>query len=274
MISPIEKLRSDVAEGFVGVFFDIDDTFTTCGRIPACAFDALWRLKERGMKVVPITGRPAVWCDHIARMWPVDGVVGENGALYFWLDEKERKLKKVFLDSQETREANRKRLLRIGEEILARVPGTAIASDQLYREADLAVDYCEDVVPLSTEDVEEICRIFSSHGATCKVSSIHVNGWFGRSDKLGMTKRFVRERWGMDLDDTKERFLFCGDSPNDEPMFRYFPHSAGVGNVLRFADQMKYLPEFVASRDGGEGFAEIMGVILEGRKSTNGLSID
>ena len=32
------------------------------------------------------TGLLAGWCDHIARMWPVDGVVGENGALYFWYD--------------------------------------------------------------------------------------------------------------------------------------------------------------------------------------------
>ena len=270
MIAPIKKLGSDIAKGFLGVFFDIDDTFTTGGRIPACALDALWRLKERGMKVVPITGRPAGWCDHIARMWPVDGVVGENGALYFWLDEGERKLKKIFLDSEAVRADNRKRLWRIGEEILAKVPGTAIASDQLYREADLAVDYCEDVDPLNPEDVEEICRIFRSHGATCKVSSIHVNGWFGSYDKLGMTKRFVRERWGMDLDDNKESFMFCGDSPNDEPMFGYFPHSAGVGNVLRFADQMKYLPEFVASQDGGEGFAEIVEVILRRRSDRDG----
>ena len=267
MILPVKELGPDVAKAFAGIFFDIDDTITTGGRIPACAFDALWRLKQLGMKVVPITGRPAGWCDHIARMWPVDGVVGENGAFYFWLDEKERKLKKVFLDSEEIRDGNRKRLWRVGDEILAEVPGTAIASDQLYREADLAVDYCEDVGPLSPEDVEHICRIFRKHGAACKVSSIHVNGWFGSYDKLGMTKRFVRERWEMDLDDNKNRFLFCGDSPNDEPMFRYFPHSAGVGNVLRFADQMKYLPEFVSSQDGGEGFAEIIEIILGCKKS-------
>ncbi len=270
MILPIKKLGSDVAKGFLGVFFDIDDTFTTGGRIPACAFDALWRLKECGMKVVPITGRPAGWCDHIARMWPVDGVVGENGAFYFWLDEKEKKLKKIFLDSEEVRYDNRKRLRHIGEEILAEIPGTAIASDQLYREADLAVDYCEDVEPLNSGDVENICRIFRRHGATCKVSSIHVNGWFGDYDKLGMTKMFVRERWKMDLDDSREHFLFCGDSPNDEPMFEYFPHSAGVRNVLHFVDQMKFLPEFVAGRDGGEGFAEIMEVIFERRSDRDG----
>ena len=270
MTLPIKKLGSDIAKNFLGVFFDIDDTFTTGGRIPACAFDALWKLKECGMKVIPITGRPAGWCDHIARMWPVDGVVGENGAFYFWLDEKEKKLKKTFLDSEKVRDDNRKRLRRIGEEILAEVPGTAIASDQLYREADLAVDYCEDVNPLNPGNVEEICRIFRKHGATCKVSSIHVNGWFGGYDKLGMTKMFVRERWKMDLDDNREQFLFCGDSPNDEPMFEYFPHSAGVRNVLHFADQMKYLPEFVAGRDGGEGFAEIVEVILNHRSDRDG----
>ncbi|MEA1971655.1 MAG: HAD-IIB family hydrolase [Thermodesulfobacteriota bacterium] len=270
MALPIKKLGSDVAKGFLGVFFDIDDTFTTGGRIPACAFNALWKLKGCGMKVVPITGRPGGWCDHIARMWPVDGVVGENGAFYFWLDEKEKKLKKTFLDSEKVRDDNRKRLRHIGKEILAEVPGTAIASDQLYREADLAVDYCEDVDPLNPTDVEDICRIFRRHGATCKVSSIHVNGWFGSYDKLGMTKMFVRERWKMELDDSREHFLFCGDSPNDEPMFEYFPHSAGVRNVLHFADQMKYLPEFVTGLDGGEGFAEIMEVILERRSDRDG----
>ena len=102
------------------------------------------------------------------------------------------------------------------------------------------------------------------------MSSIHVNGWFGDYDKLGMTKMFVRERWKMDLDDDRERFLFCGDSPNDEPMFEYFPHSAGVRNVLHFVDQMKFLPEFVAGRDGGEGFAEIMEVMLERRSDRDG----
>jgi len=263
-------MESDVAKDFFGIFFDIDDTFTTDGRIPACAFNVLWRLKESGMKVVPITGRPAGWCDHIARMWPVDGVVGENGAFYFWFDEKEKKLKKTFLDSEMVRGDKRKKLRLIGEEILAKVPGTAIAGDQRYREADLAVDYREDVDPLDPVRVEEICRIFRRHGATCKVSSIHVNGWFGEYDKLSMTRIFVRDRWRMDMDDNRGHFLFCGDSPNDEAMFEYFPHTAGVKNVLHFADQMKYLPEFVASLDGGAGFAEIMEVILERRSDSDG----
>ena len=262
MIPSIENLNPDTAKGLIGIFFDIDDTFTTHGKIGAAAFQALWALNECGLKVVPITGRPAGLCDHIARMWPVDGVVGENGALYFWFNEGEQKLKKRFLDPIDVRAQKRERLKAIREEILASVPGTAVASDQHYREADLAIDYCEDVVPLDRAQVTRICEIFKRHGAQCKVSSIHVNGWFGDYDKLKMTKTFVRERWGLDLDENKKRFLFAGDSPNDEPMFRYFPLSVGVKNVLNFADRMKYLPAFVADKEGGYGFAEIAETIL------------
>ena len=92
-IAPMENISPDLLQNLQGVLFDIDDTFTTHGRIPACSLSALWDLKNAGLKLISVTGRPAGWCDHIARMWPVDGVVGENGAFYFWLDEKERKLK-------------------------------------------------------------------------------------------------------------------------------------------------------------------------------------
>jgi len=263
MIHSIQTINGEIAKNVFGIFFDLDDTFTIAGKIPSGAFQALWDLKNAGLKVVPITGRPAGWCDHIARMWPVDGIVGENGAFYFWFDEEDHKLKKRFLDSDEVRAEKRLRLSRIRDEILIKIPGTAIASDQLYRETDVAIDYCEDVKPLNQHAVEQICEIFTKHGATCKVSSIHVNGWFGGYNKLGMTKTFVQERWGLNLDTEKGRFLFCGDSPNDEPMFQYFPHTAGVKNILHFADRMKHMPTFIASKDGGEGFAEIVGELLQ-----------
>ena len=77
-----------------------------------------------------------------------------------------------------------------------------------------------------------------------------------------MTKTFVRELWGMNLDECRKNFLFCGDSPNDEPMFEYFPNSVGVHGVFRFAHRMKYVPSFVTKRDGSDGFAEIADAIL------------
>ncbi len=264
-IPSIETLRIEVARDLLGVFFDIDDTFTTGGKIPAVAFEALWSLKTHGLHAVPVTGRPAGWCDHIGRMWPVDAVIGENGALYFWYDKGEHKLKERFLDPEDVRMEKRLRLEQIREEILRSVPGAAVASGARHRETDLAIDYCEDVPRLDQEAVDKICEIFRRHGATCKVSSVHVNGWFGNYDKLEMTKIFVRERWGLDLDGHKENFLFCGDSPNDVPMFEYFPFSAGVENILRFSGQMAHWPAFISTNAGGEGFAEIVEVILKRR---------
>jgi HAD superfamily hydrolase (TIGR01484 family) len=264
-IAPIENIPSGVLHNLKGVFFDLDDTFTTRGKIPACSFTALWDLRNAGLTVIAVTGRPAGWCDHIARMWPVEGVVGENGAFYFWFDQKEGKLEKRFLDTDSVRAEKRQRLISIRDEILAAVPGSGLASDQLYRETDLAIDYCEDVPPLDPEAVKKICRIFRAHGATCKVSSIHVNGWFGMYDKLGMAKRFIKERFDLDLDAERASFAYCGDSPNDEPMFGYFPMSVAVRNVERFLNQMQTLPAHITSSEGGEGFAEFANHILQHR---------
>ena len=183
-----------------GVFADIDETLTTEGRLTAEAYGALERLHEAGLLVVPVTGRPAGWCDHIARMWPVDAVVGENGAFYFRYDRAAHKLVKRFLADAAERRANRRRLAALEREILAAVPGAGLASDQPYREADLAIDFCEDVDPLPREKVDEIIACFEAAGATAKVSSIHVNGWFGNYDKLFMTRisagRGLRRRPG------------------------------------------------------------------------------
>ena len=175
-----------------GVFFDIDDTLTTEGRLTAEAYAAMERLHSAGLTVVPITGRPAGWCDHIARMWPVDAVVGENGAFYFCYDRKARKLVKRFRDDAATRARHRAQLPAVRDRILREVPGTALASDQLYREADLAIDYCEDVPRLGETAIDRIVAIMREAGMTAKVSSIHVNGWFGEYDKLGMTRTLVR----------------------------------------------------------------------------------
>ncbi len=260
---PLENLPTEDLKDIKGVFFDIDDTFSLHGKIPASAYTALWNLKQSGLHVVPITGRPAGWCDHIARMWPVDAVVGENGAFYFRVDEKSQTFIKRYVDDDPTRLQKRERLKIIAAEVLGSVRGTALASDQNYREADLAIDFCEDVPRLSWDDVDRICAVFKKHGATCKVSSIHVNGWFGDYSKLQMTKQLARELWAMDLDKEKNRFIYLGDSPNDEPMFEFFPLSVGVRNVLSFLDRMTFHPAFITEGEGGEGFAEAAGLILD-----------
>ena len=245
------------------ILTDIDDTVTTHGRLTAVAYAALERLSTAGKLVIPITGRPAGWCDHIARMWPVDAVVGENGAFWMRYDRKARKLEKHFLDDETTRQSNRARLAAIGDAILRAVPGCALASDQLYREADLAIDYREDVPELPRAAVDRIVTLMEAAGMTAKVSSIHVNGWFGAHDKLTMTRLLFAETFGIDLDAERARFVLVGDSPNDAPMFAYFQNAVGVANVRAFADRIPTLPAYVTESEGGAGFAELADFLLE-----------
>lgn len=269
-MQPVASLPAEAARALIGLFTDIDDTITTEGRLPAAAYGALERLHEAGLQVVPITGRPAGWCDMVARFWPVNGVVGENGAFYFRYDHKARKMIRHFAASPAERASNRRKLEALGERILKEVPGAAIASDQLYREADLAIDFCEDVAPLPPQAIDRIVGLFQEAGAVAKVSSIHVNGWFGQYDKLSMTRVFVRDAMGLDLEATRAQFVFCGDSPNDEPMFKFFPYGCGVANVRDFAARMQALPAFVSEARGGEGFVEIANRILSARTGSAG----
>ncbi len=248
-----------------GVLCDIDDTLTTDGRLTAAAYSALEKLQRAGMLVVPITGRPAGWCDHIARMWPVDAVIGENGAFYFRYDHAKQTMQRRYVDDDATRAAHRRRLAAICEHILAAVPGCAVASDQHYREADLAIDYCEDVPRLPADAVDKIVILMQEAGLTAKVSSIHVNGWFGAYDKLAMTRTLMRECFGIDLDARRDEFVFAGDSPNDAPMFTHFPHAVGVANIKAFAGRLAAEPAYVTQAASGAGFCELADFLLAAR---------
>ncbi|MCF6233524.1 MAG: HAD-IIB family hydrolase [Rhodobacteraceae bacterium] len=262
---PIEHLTGAVCRNLVGILTDIDDTITTDGRLPAAAYSMLERLSDAGLLVVPVTGRPAGWCDMIARLWPIAGIVGENGAFAMRYDHERREMRHLRNLDGPARKANRDRLTKLAETILKAVPGTALASDQQYREADLAIDFCEDVPALGDADIQRIVDHFHAAGAVAKVSSIHVNGWFGNWDKLTMSKRFMSQEFGIDLEARKDRFVYCGDSPNDAPMFGFFPNACGVANVADFLDKMEALPTFIAKSHGGEGFVEIGERILQAR---------
>ncbi len=257
---PIEERRA-----VRGVLCDIDDTLTTDGRLTAEAYAAMERLQQAGLPVIPITGRPAGWCDHIARLWPVAAVVGENGAFYFRYDHDKRAMRRAFADDAATRVRNHERLAAIGEEIIKAVPGCAIAADQAYRETDLAIDYCEDVARLPRGAVDRIVALMQARGLTAKASSIHVNGWFGAYDKLTMTRRLMREEFHVDLETAREAYVFVGDSPNDAPMFSFFPHAIGVANIREFSGRLAHEPRYVTRAASGAGFCELADFLLAAR---------
>jgi HAD superfamily hydrolase (TIGR01484 family) len=264
-LQSLRDMPPALAAGFHTLLSDIDDTLTTEGRLTAAAYGALDALHRAGLRVIPVTGRPAGWCDHFARMWPVQGVVGENGAFYMWHDAASGKLRTRHLLDAAQRQDFAQRLAAVREQVLHEVPGCAVASDQFCRLYDLAIDFCEDVPPLPAAAVDHIVALMRGSGMTAKVSSIHVNGWFGDWDKLGTARLMLAERFGVDMDAERQHIMFAGDSPNDEPMFAFFPHAVGVANVLDFRQRLQHLPSWITPSRAGTGFVELAHTLLAAR---------
>lgn len=248
------------------VLCDIDDTLTIGGHLTASAYSAIEALARAGFAVVPVTGRPAGWCDLIARLWPVAGVVGENGAFYFHYARDERRVIRRYWHGLEERRRGRARLDALAARLLEAVPGAGIASDQAYRETDLAIDWREDVPALSPAEVTRLISLAQAEGATVKLSSIHINIWFGDFDKLRMTQCLLREVLDTDPDAEPGASVFVGDSPNDAPMFGFFPNAIGVANILDFCGRIESEPTYVTEARGGDGFAEVGRALLEAKR--------
>lgn len=264
-LKSVAEFPDRVARSAVAVLTDIDDTLTDDGRLPALAYGALERLRDAGILVIPVTGRPAGWCDLIARQWPVDAVVGENGAFWFRYDDAARRMVRRFARPSHEWQMDRERLERVAARILREVAGTALASDQGYRAVDIAIDFSEDVAPLGREAVARIVAAFEEAGATAKISSIHVNAWYGAHDKLSTSLNLLAEAFGIDGAAERDRIIYVGDSPNDSPMFGFFPNAVGVANVQDFQGQMSALPRYVTPGRSAEGFAELADLLIASR---------
>jgi len=258
----LSTMSSTQLDNIKFILTDIDDTLTTEGRLKSDAYEAMERLSNKGYKVIPVTGRCAGWCDHIARMWPVDGVVGENGAFFFSYDHVNKKMNNLYSQTEEERRENFKLLHEIKDIILRSVSGAAVASDQDYRITDLAIDFAEDVPKLPQHKIDEIVQIAEQNGAVAKISSIHVNCWIGNHNKLSTSLKILKESFGLNDNEIQNNAVFIGDSPNDSTMFGFFKNSVGVANVIDLINCIENPPKYIATEFSGDGFIELADLII------------
>jgi HAD superfamily hydrolase (TIGR01484 family) len=260
----MQKLNSMPLRGLrpLGVFTDIDDTLTTEGAITPDALQALSDLKAAGLQVVPITGRPVGWSAPFVNRWPLDAIVAENGAVAL-LPDPSQGLRKIYQQNAATRERDFSRLQAVGQRVLREVPGAQLSQDHAGRETDIAIDHSE-FCHLPQSGIDAVVQIMRSEGMTATVSSIHINGWFGNHNKLSGARWIVRALWGRDLDAEIERWVYVGDSTNDQVMFERFPHSVGVANIRRFEAQLIHPPCYITPSERGAGFAELAQHLLNG----------
>jgi hypothetical protein len=267
----------------IGVFTDIDDTLTTHQAITPDALQALSDLKAAGLAVIPITGRPVGWCEPHALgdaarglpKWAVDAMVAENGGVAFVpnsldkislkpLSNKRNQLSKAYYSDEVARASNTLKMQRVAQRILHEIPGTALSQDAAGRATDIAIDYAEHVL-LSPTQVAQVVALMQSEGMQATVSSIHINGWYGSHNKLEAARWMVRLLFDRNLDDELDRWVYVGDSTNDQLMFEHFPHSVGVANIRCFEAKLTHLPSFISPSERGAGFAEVAQAILQAR---------
>ncbi|MDR2012748.1 MAG: HAD-IIB family hydrolase [Rhodanobacter sp.] len=246
----------------VGVFTDIDDTLTTKSAITPDALAALAALREAGLHVIALTGRPLGWCEPFVRDWPLDAIVAESGAAA--LIHQGGTTHTLYQQDAATRAANTVRLQQVAARILREVPGAHIATDSTGRETDLSIDHSE-VHHLDEAHIAHVLAIMRAEGLQATVSSIHINGGYGPHDKRAGARWIVRERFGRDLDAERESWAFIGDSTNDAPLFDYLPNCIGVANIRRFLAALPHPPRYITRSERGAGFAEMAQTLLAAR---------
>lgn len=252
--------RADI----VGVLTDIDDTLTTEGAVTPDALQALQALAAAGLHVIPITGRPVGWSEPFARAWPVVAIVAENGAVALTHRTPAEPLRKLYVQDEATRRANRARMQQVAQRIVREVLGATLSQDSSGRETDIAIDHGE-FAHLPPAAIDRVVALMRAEGMNATVSSIHVNGWYGAHHKLSGARWVVRELLGRDIEDELQRWVYVGDSTNDVLMFEHFPNSVGVANIRRFEDQLAFKPRYVTEGERGAGFAEVARAILAAR---------
>ena len=242
------------------VLTDMDETLTYQGRLSAQTYEALERLLRAAVTVIPVTAAPAGWCDQMARMWPVDGVIGENGGFFFRRRPEGHEIEQTFWHSDQEQQLVADRLTEIGAQVRAAVPDAAFAQDQPFRLTSLAF-----VQPESATTRDAIIASLRNAGAEVTVNSPWVLGWLGQYDKLAMTRRVLAEHYRLDIDGDREAVLYVGDSINDAPMFGFFRHTVGVSTVSRYLPDIPVPPNWVTDGPGGAGFVEAANAVISSR---------
>ena len=254
-VRPWTDLARDEIDAVRGVFTDIDDTLTTDGAITADALEALGALRRAGVPVIAITGRPMGWSEPFARAWPLTAIVAENGAVA--LTPERGALSIEYAQDEATRTANTVRLQAAAQRVLREVPGATLARDSAGRVTDIAIDHHE-FAQLPHESIERVVAVMNAEGMNATVSSIHINGWFGEHTKLTGADWMLRRLFGRVLDDAEaRRWVYVGDSTNDQLMFARFPLSVGVANLREFAADLHTWPRYLTQGERGAGFAEV-----------------
>lgn len=254
----MRELAQRPYRSFAGVRFvltDMDETLTWRGRLSAATYQALEQLQQAGIRVIPVTAAPAGWCDQMARMWPVDGVIGENGG-FFFRREGAHGLVRRFWHGQYAGAVMQQ--LRDKADIIGRrIASATLADDQPFRLASLAFSRSGDA-----GQERDLAAAMREAGLDVTINNLWVLGWIGGYDKLTAARKMLEEDYGIDDQAAQQVLAYSGDSLNDAPMFAHYRHTVGVATIRDCLDQLPKAPVWITQGPGGDGFVEFARAVL------------
>ena len=243
---------------------DLDDTITTHGLLTASVYQSLWALNQAGVKVIIVTGACAGWCDHLARSWPVTGVIGENGAFYFSREgdvADHGKLQRHYWTTLKQLKDEQQQLLATYSSHFDNFDDY-LTHDQHYRLAEVSININQDLDAPALERRNEILAFCQQQNISHSVSSIHINTWLSDNSKRSMCERVVQHYFGQSIGELPDQLVYAGDSLNDEEMFSTVNRSVGVANIAAVQSQMTSLPTYITPDSHGAGFEQIAAAII------------
>ncbi len=261
-MKPLSAMPEEEARGLRALLFDLDDTVLDHGVLTKGAYDALWALRDHGLPLLAVTGRPSGWGEIVARQWPVVGVVSENGAVLSW--RQGRRIERSLRGTQATRQANRRRLEDIVVAVREAYPSLELADDNPARITDVTFDIGENA-SIPPEVVASVRKLIESMGARSIVSSVHLHASFEGDDKASGALRFLSERLSIDPSEARTFAAFVGDSENDAACFSAFRTTIGVANIAPYLPGLSMPPKYLSAPSMGAGFAELAAALIARR---------
>ena len=229
------------------VVTDVDDTITKNGKLYPNALQSLWKLKRMGKMIVLLTGGSAGWSDVYIRQWPVDAVIAEGGALIL-AHGKDGGIVYRFNPMIDPMFQKKK------ENLMKLTAGLQLSSDQYARLYDIAYDKKQ----LNKEETRTLKGMVQASGGQWHESSIHINVSFGNFNKRSSLVFFMDTLFSIKGDKLRNNGIYLGDSLNDEDLFSFMPLSVGMRSVEDNRASFTFLPKYITSGYGGDGFSEVV----------------
>jgi HAD superfamily hydrolase (TIGR01484 family) len=251
------------------LYFDVDDTLTYHGRLPADAVRALEDAHAVGLSLVAVTGRSAAWGELLMRLLPLAACIAETGAVCFF-PRREGGIGVLHHEEDaRVRAENAATRAHLADEIVRDIPGARLALDNMGRLYDTAYDLVEDGPKIDDATARTIRARLEKAGLTTAQSSVHINAWFGLFDKATMAARYLSTVEHTTLELARDTLVYVGDSTNDGAMFKAAGLSVGVANVRPHLPALAargQSPRFLVEGEGGRGFAEVVRSLIEARR--------